>query len=289
MKTPPDRFRDEAIGKALDEAIAGNRAPFYDKMRRASGLPGPRFNDALVRAFANECARRGAECDALLAALRAFHDDIAKHGHVDEFLAILGIAGTGARAAADKKARKKLMEPIAEASRDSRTRIRVEVTHALISIGMEEGEVFGNTLRMWAEDEDAYVVQAALEATANGELLPKLGPEHASAILDLAYKRIYNESRSGRRSEAFNRLMRAMAVLPAQIVGRYPQLTEVIEKHIHTKDEDVRIAIEEVLPAIKKGRAHERAAAIEAALASTKKPSRDPRWDRLPGKRGRRR
>jgi hypothetical protein len=27
--------------------------------------------------------------------------------------------------------------------------------------------------------------------------------------------------------------------------------------------------------------------AIEAALKATKKPARDPRWERLPGKRGR--
>jgi hypothetical protein len=42
-----------------------------------------------------------------------------------------------------------------------------------------------------------------------------------------------------------------------------------------------------VLPAIRKSRAHDRAEAIEIALKETKKPSRDPRWDRLPGKRGR--
>lgn len=287
MKTPPDRFRDDALSKALDDAIAGNRAPFYDKMRRGSGMPGPRFNQSLVKAFAGEVVARGAAADALLAALRAFHDDIAPFGHVDEFLAILGIAGTGARAASDEKARNKLMEPLADAARDVRSRIRVEVTSAMIAIGQVEGERFGHTLRVWAEDEDAYLVQAALEAAAHPDLLPKLGAEHAGFILDAAYKRVANESRSGRRNESFNRLMRALAVLPAQIVSRYPQLADVIEAHTRTKDEDVRIAIEEVLPAIRKSRAHDRAEAIELALKATKKPSRDPRWDRLPGKRGR--
>jgi hypothetical protein len=287
VKTPPDRFRDEALSKALDDAIAGNRAPFYDKMRRGSGLPGPRFNQALVRAFAGEVAKRGGEADALLAALRAFHDENAPFGHVDEFLAILGVAGTGARAASDLKARKQLMEPLMEAARDVRSRVRVEVTTALIAIGQVEGQAFGHTLRMWAEDEDAYVVQAALEAAAHADLMPKLGPEHVGAVLDRAYLRIANETRSGRRSEAFNRLMRALAVLPAAIVARYPQLAELLEKHTKTNDEDVRIALEEVLPAIRKSRAHDRAEALEIALKATKKPSRDPRWDRLPGKRGR--
>lgn len=287
MKTPPDRFRDEALGKALDDAIAGNRTALYDKMRRGSGLPGPRFNVALVKAFAGEVAARGGQADALLAALRAFHDENAPFGHVDEFLAILGIAGTGARAATDPKARKHLMDPLMDAARDVRSRIRVEVTNALIAIGHAEGATFGNTLRAWAEDEDAYVVQAALEAAAHPDLMPKLGPEHVGAVLDRAYLRIANESRSGRRSEAFNRLMRALAVLPATIVARYPQLADVLEKHTKTNDEDVRITLEEVLPAIRKSRAHDRAEALEIALKATKKPSRDPRWDRLPGKRGR--
>lgn len=287
MKTPPDRFRDDALTRALDEAVAGNRAALYDKMRRGSGLPGPRFNDQLVRAFAGEVARRGGEGDALLAALRAFHDDIAPHGHVDEFLAILGIAATGARAASDPKARKQLMGTLMDAARDVRSRIRLEVTRALISIGRAEGSSFGDTLRMWARDEDAYVVQAALEAAAHPDLMPKLGVEHVSVVLDLAYLRVKTESRSGRRSEAFNRLMRALAVLPAQIVHRYPEVMDLLMKHTGTKDEDVRITLEEVLPAIRKGRAHDRAEALENALRTTKKPSRDPRWDRLPGKRGR--
>lgn len=287
MKTPSDRFRDEALSKAFEEAIAGNRTAFYDKMRRGSALPGPRFNENLVKGFCGEVVGRGGDADGLLAALCAFHDDIAPHGHVDEFFAILGIAATGARCATDPKARKKMMDTLMDAARDVRQRIRLEVTKALVSIGHSEGAAFGATLRIWAADDDAYIVQAALEAAAHPDLIAALGPEHVGAVLDLAYLRVKNESRSGRRNESFNRLMRALAVLPGQIVHRYPQLMEILMKHTVTKDEDVRITLEEVLPAIKKGRAHDQADALEKAIKATKKPSRDPRWDRLPGKRGR--
>jgi len=291
VKTPPDRFRDEALAKALDEAIAGTspaaRAPLYDKLRRASGLPGPRFNTSLLRAFAGEVAHRGAEADGLLAAMRAFHDDIAKHGHVDEFLAMCGIAGTGARAASDEKARKKMMEPLAEAARDPRSRIRLEVTTAMIAIALAVGPSIGGTLQTWIEEDDAYLTQGALEVLANADVLVMLGAERAGELLDAIYQRVAQQSRSGRRAEGFNRLLRALAVAPATMVARFPQLADVVEKHAKNKDEDVRLVVSELVAVIKKGRAGDRATAIEAALASTKKPSRDPRWDRLPGKRGR--
>lgn len=290
MKTPADRFRDEAIAKALDEAIAGGtpaRAPLYDKLRRGSGLPGPRFNVSLLRAFAGEVAQRGAAADALLAAMRACHDDVAPHGHVDEFLAMCGIAGTGARAAADPKARKKMMEPLAEAARDPRARIRLEVTTAMIAIALAVGPSIADTLRTWIAEDDAYFAQAALEVISNADVLPVLGVETAAELLDSIYARVAEQSRSGRRAEGFNRLLRALAVAPGTMVARYPQLADVVEKYAQNKDEDVRMVVAELVPVIKKGRAHDRAAAIESALAAAKKPSRDPRWDRLPGKRGR--
>jgi hypothetical protein len=290
VKTPADRFRDEAIAKALDDAIAGGataRAPLYDKLRRGSGLPGPRFNTSLLRAFVGEVVQRGAAADALLAAMRAFHDDIAPHGHVDEFLAMCGIAGTGARAAADPKARKKMMEPLVEAARDPRSRIRLEVTAAMIAIGLAVGPSIADTLRTWVEDDDAYLTQAALEVISNVEILPMLGAERAAELLDGVYARVAEQSRSGRRAEGFNRLTRALAVAPGTMIARFPQLADVVEKHAKNKDEDVRAVVGELVSVIKKGRAHDRAAAIEAALAASKKPSRDPRWDRLPGKRGR--
>ena len=290
MNTPSDRFRDEAISKALDEAIAGGataRAPLYDKLRRGSGLPGPRFNVDLLRAFAGEVASRCGVADALLAAMNAFHDDIAPHGHVDEFIAMCGIAGIGARAAADAKARKRLLEPLIEAARDPRARIRLEVTHAMIAIGLQVGPTIADTLRTWVEDNDAYLTQAALEIISNVEILPMLGAERAAELLDGIYKRVAEQSRSGRRAEGFARLLRALAIAPGTMVARFPQLADVVETHAKNKDEDVRLVVAQLVEVIKKGRAHDRAAAIEAALAATKKPSRDPRWDRLPGKRGR--
>lgn len=290
MKTPTDRFRDEGLAELLDAAIAGGqsaRAPFYERLRRLSGLPGPRMNDALVRAFAAEVVRRGAAADPLLSAMRSFHEDVAPYGHVDEFLAILGVAGTGARAAADPKARTKLLESLAEASWDPRSRVRVEVTTGLVAVGVEVGASFESTLKQWIEEDDAFLARAAIDAAADPALLPVLGPEHAAELLDATYERIARERRAARRSEGFNRLLRAVEVAAPAMVVRFPQIAAVIEKQAQNSDEDVREVIQTSIGLMKKGRAADRAPAIEAALKASKKPSRDPRWDRLPGKRGR--
>lgn len=290
MKTSADRFRDEGLAALLDAAIAGGppaRQPFYERLRRVSGMPGPRMNEALVRAFAGEVVHRGAAADGLLAAMCSFHNEIAPYGHVDEFLAILGVAGTGARAAADPKARKKLLESLAEAAWDPRSRVRVEVTNGLVAVGVAVGPSFVDTLREWIEQDDAYFARAAIDAAADPQLLMVLGAESAASLLDATYERIARERRAGRRSEGFNRLMRAVEVAAPAMVVRFPSIADVIEKQAKNSDEDVRLVIESSLVVLRKGRASDRVPAIEAAILSTKKPSRDPRWDRLPGKRGR--
>lgn len=290
MKTPPDRFRDEALLQALDAAIEGGpvaRAPLFDRLRRASGLPGPRMNDPLVRAFAAEVARRGRAADPLLDAMRAFHEDVAPFGHVDEILAVLGVAGTASRAKSDPKARAKLLASLEDAACDDRSRVRDEVTHALIAIGLEEGAAFAPTLRRWIDDDEPYLARAAVVALADADLLHALGAEVAGELLDAALERLGREHRGGRRHESFRRLQRALEVTPAAIVARFPTVSAVLEKHASHADEDVRLAVEAAANALRKGRTQDRAASIDAAIAAAKKPSRDPRWDRLPGKRGR--
>jgi hypothetical protein len=289
VKTPPDRFRDPGLSEALDAAIAGGpgmRAPLYDRLRRLSGLPGPRMNTALVKAFAAEVASRGAAADPLLSALRTLHEDLAPYGHVDEFLAVLGVAGTGARAATDKKARKKLLEVLEEASCDERSRLREEVAASLVDIARAEGAGFEATLLRWVQDEQPYLTLAVATALGNAELLSLLGGDKAAELVNATFERVAREHRGGRRHDAFRRLVRAIETSFPAAVSRFAQVAEVVERHAASEDEDVTGAIATIAKSLR-GRSQDRAVAIEAALAASKKPSRDPRWDRLPGKRGR--
>lgn len=290
MKASADRFRDPALAQALDAALTGGaaaRAPLYDRLRRVSGLPGPRINVALVRAFAGEVAHRGAAADALLAAMRAVHDDVAPFGHVDEILTVLGVAGTGARAASDAKVRNKLLVALEDPACDVRSRVRDEVSNALVSAGIAAPEEMTPTLRRWIDDEQPYLGRAVVGALADSDLMSTLGGESVTELLEAALERVSREHRGGRRHDGYRRLVRALETTMPLAVARFTQTAAMAERQAANEDEDVRSVIEATAASLDKGRARDRAATLLAALQAAKKPSRDPRWDRLPGKRGR--
>jgi len=287
VRASADRFRDEALTRALDQAVLGERSALYDRVRRACGLPGPRLNTGLVQAFAAEVARRGPAADALVAAMLAVHEDAAPYGHVDEILPILGAAATGARAARDAKARRALLETLEEAACDRRSRVRDEVSRALVAIGIAVGPSFSITMRRWIEDDQPYLGRAAISAMSEVDLLVALGEEATTELVEVACVRIEREHRAGRRHDAFRKLVRVMETMLPIAVGRHPTTSDVLCAHAATEDEDLRDAIAAAVEPLRKGRFADRAQAIADALALAKKPSRDPRWDRLPGKRGR--
>jgi hypothetical protein len=233
VKATRDAFRDEALGPALDAAMRrnGDRAPLYDKLRRASGLPGPRLNMGLVRAFASEAARRGGDVDALLASMLTLHEDVAPYGHVDEVLPILAAAAIGQRAAEDPKARRALMELLEEAACDrTRFRIRETVARALVDITLAVGKTFEGELRRWASDDQPWLALAAATALADDDLLATIGSEGACGVLEALFDRLDREHRAGRRHDAFRRLFKGLEITTPAVVARFPQATDVLIK-----------------------------------------------------------
>lgn len=289
MKGSDSALRDEAIVRALDAAIrAADRAPLYDKLRRASGLPGPRLNLPLVRAFAAEVARRGAAADALLMAMATTHENVAPFGHVDEILPILGVAGIGARAAADASARRALLEHLEEAACErTRFRVRDEVAHALVALGLAVGPPFAEVLERWALDNQPFLTLAVATAMGDADLSSALGAEASAKVIGALIDRVEREHRAGRRHDAFRRLAKVMETTPAIVVARHPVVAKTIADRAG-EDEDVRAILASTASALKKKGLGDRAAEIESALEGTKKPLRDPRHGRLIGKsRGR--
>jgi hypothetical protein len=293
VKAPVDRLRDQGLVEALDAAIAGGapaRATLFDKLRRASGLPSPRMNVPVLRAFAAEAARRGPAVDALLAAMRALNEDVAPHGHVDEFLAVAGTAASAARAVLDPKARRALLPDLEEAACDMRARVRAEAALGLATLAAKliaEGADGQALIRQWIDDDQPWLARSAVVALASDEALAAFTREQIAELLLASFQRLAREHRAGRRHEAYRRFAQELETLLAPLVARLPALADVLVAATNIDDEDVRRAIEAAMPAIRKGRAQDRAPEIDAALVATKKPSRDPRWDRLPGKRGR--
>jgi hypothetical protein len=294
-----DRFRDADLTEAFDRAIAATdakgRASLYDKLRRASGLPGPRLNDGLVRAFAAEAAARGATADRLIAAMVALGEEVAPHGHVDEILPVLGVAAMGSRAANDEKAREKLLEALQEAACDHRHRVREAAADAIAHVGVAVGPSFVEELLLWISDDQPWLARAALSSLRDPEWLLAVGGEGCATIVSAVLHRIAREHRAGRRHEAYRRLCTLVSEVVPTIVVRHPLVNAAIVELILDRrpryatgdDEDVREAIAEVAKKLDKKGNSDRARPLEEALLATKKASRDPRWDRLPGKRGR--
>lgn len=281
-------FRDTALGPALDAALSpAGRAALYDRLRRASGLPSPRVNHGLVSAFAVEAARRGPAIDALLAAMCAIDEESAPYGHVDEIFPILGVAGTGARAVADPKARKKLIEALEDMACDRRSRVRDGVSVALINVGRVDPK-FSDTLVRWIEDDQPWLLRSVAVALLDTGFVGALGPETAADLTDRMLIRIDREHRAGRRHEAFRRAVTAVNEALPVLVQRHPTaVLEVLIKHTKSLDEDVTDAIAATAALLHKQRVADLATTLQEAIAAATKPSRDPRWDRLPGKRGR--
>lgn len=287
MASQRDSFRDDTIPAALDRAIAGERAPLVDRLRRASGLPGLRPNDGLLRAWAAESIRRGQAIDPLLTAFVSMHEDVAPYGHVDEILPILGVTGLGARAGADAKARSAILEQLEEASCDGRFRVRDQVAQALASMTETLGREFVPTLCAWLDHEQPFLGRAVVSALADRNALAPLSAEDVISIADHALGRVEREHRAGHRHVAFRDLCRAMPAMLVAIVLRHPSASTTLEAWAMREDEDNRDTLAAVAKTLSKGVQGARGTAIADALtASTKKP-RDPRHGRLPGKRGR--
>jgi hypothetical protein len=274
-RVPPhqDRFRDPELTLAFDRAIQSadpyERGPLYDRLRRASGLPGARMNTGLVKAFASEPI-------------------------VDEILPILGVAATGARAATDPGAREKLLEALQEAACDRRHRVRETAADGLAQVGVAVGKLFVDELIKWIDDEQPWVTRAALSSLRDSEWVLALGAEGCARIVKSACDRIAREHRAGRRHEAYRRLLAIVPEVFPTIVVRHPTvLAAVLEiitdrsvRYPTGEDEQVREALEEVATKLEKKGHPDRVLAIRNALKATEKAPRDPRAAR-PGTRGR--
>ncbi|MFI5301967.1 MAG: hypothetical protein ACHREM_28080, partial [Polyangiales bacterium] len=199
------------------------------------------------------------------------------------------------RAASDGKARGKLLEALQEAACDHRHRVREVAAEGLARVGVASGAGFVDELVKWIDDDQTWLARAALASLRDGDWLLAIGAEGCTKIVAAGLHRIAREHRAGRRHEAYRRLCALVPEVVPGIVARHPTvLGAIVEIMLDRRpkdstgdDEDVRAAIEEVAKKLDKKGQSDRARALDEALKATKKAPRDPRWERLPGKRGR--
>lgn len=240
-------FRNEALARALEEAIAGKPFPLYDLLARASGLPGTRINRGVVDAFAAECAARGKKADRLIAEMITLDADHAPGGTELEILPVCGVAAVAARGAGDPSVRAESLVLLHNAADDFRFRVREAIPEGLVRLGQAMGDTLLHEIAPWMDGffHAAAVVLALAMPTWLGTL--KNG-ELTLERLDQAFSLLRNATRASSRYPGYKALVDALAIAPKEIALRFgspafdlflswtkekdPALRELIQKSI---------------------------------------------------------
>jgi hypothetical protein len=245
-------------------------------LRRFSGLPGPRPNDALALAFAEEVVRAGGAGDDLVKSLCGITEGHAPPGSDGEFLPMVGAMCLGVRLAANVDLG--VLGQLRELADDSRHRVREAVVRALLHASRTRSDELAAQLSTWT---DGYLGAAvALEALTVRSWVDRVRtPDAVLARLDEAFALVENAPRSDHRTQGYRLLVKAMCEAPGKLLDRFPGPTSVwLESKASTGDVDLRGALDELL---QKAHASGHGAAtldkVEQAFAASAPPRRDPK------------
>jgi hypothetical protein len=236
-------FRNEALAQALEAAIQGSPRSLYSELARHSGLPGVRANMGIVRAFAEECALRGAPSDRLVVTMAATDADAAPGNTELEILPMCGVMALGARAARDRAAVDRALLGLHAAADDLRYRVRDCVVLALARIGESLGDALLDRVRTWM---DGYFHAAAvLRALADPAWLSHVSrAELAVARVHEAWELAATAERSAARYPGRKALVEALGETPAAVAARFGVVVlDAMVPWCETHDPDLRDAI----------------------------------------------
>ncbi|MET0594474.1 MAG: hypothetical protein ABW133_17365 [Polyangiaceae bacterium] len=273
----PEPLRNPALVAELQNALASRRyEALFPLLRRFSGLPGPRANDALALAFAEEVVRAGAAGDELVQRLCGITEAHAPPGSDGEFLPMVGAMCLGVRLAANVDLR--TLGEMRELADDARHRVRDAVVRALLHVSRTRGDELAEKLSTWT---DGYLGAAvALEALTFRAWIDRARtPDAVLARLDEAIALVENAPRSDHRTQGYRLLVKAMSEAPSRLLDRFPAATSVwLESKASTGDVDLRSALDDLL---QKAHASGHGAAtldkVEQAFAASAPPRRDPK------------
>jgi hypothetical protein len=271
-------LRNEAITAALDEALqTGKPERLYKLLGLASGLPGPRMNTHVASAFAHDCAHKGWLADRLLFDMASLHADVAPGATEREFLPVCGVLGLGARAADERKIRKKVLALLHDAAEDLRFRVREAVPQALARIGEKMGDALVPELRGWTDG--FFQAAAAILALADPKWLMTLtdaGP--VLERLDEAYALVKDAPRSASRYPGFKALVDALGAAPAGIAARFGvPVFDQLARWSNTEMPELRGAVEATLRSSRlTGKFPAELARVREALVASVPAPRDP-------------
>jgi hypothetical protein len=270
----------DPLARALDEAIAGRRAPLFDLLTRGSRMPSPRPNAALAEAFALACRSRGASTDALTLAMARLTADEAPGATVFEFLPMCGTMAIAARATADEAVRTAFVAELHTLADDLRFRVREAVIEGMSRIGGAAGDALVGEAASWM---DGYFHAAAiLRALAREPWLPTLHePAPVVLRLDEAFVLARDAPRAAARYPGHKALLEALVEAPPRLAVRFGvPLFDMLARWATVKDPVLRELVATILRNGKlSGRFRPELDRVRRSLDQTEPPVRNPDHD----------
>lgn len=195
-----------------------------------SGLPGPRGNIELARAFAQTASQKLINDYSLITA------DEAPVNTPDEFLAFCGVLGLGRLAVEGKKS---AIKKLRRAASDERWRVREAVAMALQTIGKNNMDALIRIARKWG-DGNYYEQRAAAAGLCEPVLLQD--EAYAQPLFDILTRATASIENAGdRSSEGFKALRKGLAYCWSVAVAAYPDTGKpAVERWISNENPDVQ-------------------------------------------------
>jgi hypothetical protein len=255
----PREIDGSRIDAGLADALAGKGTlVFFDALRRAGGMPGPRPNVDLLRAVGARLAAGGKAGQALVRTMLA-----------DEHPALHRAALHAVSAEKDAIARlHDLADEPVKLRRDSVVDALAEVMSADADAGAAE----------LARFTDGFLhAHVALDALGDPRVLDRLsGPTELFARFAEAFDLADGAPRSADRSQGLRILREGMPAQLARVVPRFREALGFIEERTDRERPETRQVVAQMITALRNVVARSRLDDLRARLEATEKPPRDP-------------
>lgn len=271
-------LRHEALRQALGRALESRDRHVFRVLVSLGNLPGPRANEAVAQAFADELASHGGAAEPLLREMATLDERQAAGTSAEIFLVYVAAQTFAARILRgfDVAGGYRDLELLAG---DPRKVVRDGVISALRRLATAKDGAADALVTKLAAFADGFLGAAvALEALADRAVLDRIGDHDALAQrLDEATTLVEDAPRSAERSQGRRRLLEVLAETLPSFAQRVPAVRAWLLPRLATKQPELRAAFEDVVRRLQKaGATNETLAELRAALDRSRAPLRDP-------------
>jgi len=253
-------LESDRISQALDQALAtGDTRQLFDRVERASGLPGKRPNLPLLRALGARIATSGEAGDTLVdVLLEHTHPGLYRVGYFALSSKVTGKGGGGSA-----------FERLHDAAEDPTHERREALIDALTDVAVHGGD---KVAERFAAFTDGYLhAHVALEVLSRSEVLSRLSkPGPVLARFSEAFDLADASPRSADRSQGLRLLRASMPAEVARVAPRFGEIVDWVRERTSRERPESRQIVAEAISALRKIVGEAEATRLRAAHDATR-------------------